>query len=306
VRPRILILIAALLAVLVGGAVFVTTIAAGTAEDGRAVTADERRPAPARGNAPRLAEPPAPAPDLSASVSVDIDGFLTWAARDRTTGEVVSSGHEINSTESMIKVWVAADHLRRAAEAGREPSPDSLTDASLAIRDSNNEATQRLYAAGGYDEVVERMIDHCGLTDTEVVPGWWSRTMISAEDAVRLGECVADGTAAGPQWTDWLLEQMRQVQGTTADKDQRADEGFEGGRWGIIDGLPPELRDDVAIKNGWTRIGETDSWHLNCLAVTDDWVLAVLMRYPAGYSLDYGADRCAGVASQLFDTPAAR
>jgi hypothetical protein len=306
VRPRILTLIAALLAVLVGVTVFVTTIAADPAQDGQAVSADERQPAPARGNAARLADRPAPTPDLSATVSVDIDGFLTWAVRDRTTGQVASAGDGINSTESMIKVWVVADHLRRMTESGEIPSREDLTDARLAIRDSNNQTTQRLYAAGGYDEVVERMIDQCGLTDTEVVPDWWSRTMISAEDAVRLGECVADGTAAGPQWTGWLLEQMRQVRGTTADKDQRADEGFEGGRWGIIDGLPPSVRDEVAIKNGWTRIGDTDSWHLNCLAVTDDWVLAVLMRYPAEYSLDYGADRCASVASQLFGTPVAR
>ena len=309
-RPRILVLFAALLAVVVGGVAFATTtIAADRAGDDRAAEIGERQPAPSRGDNPRLAEPADPAaagPDLDASVPVDIDGgFLTWAALDRATGEVASAGDEINTTESMIKVWVVADHLRRAAEAGQQPSPESLADASAAIRDSNNETTQRLYAAGGYDAVVERMIDHCDLADTEVAPGWWSRTTISAEDAARLGECVADGTAAGPEWTEWLLEEMRQVRGTTADDDQRAEEGFEGGRWGVIDGLPPSLRDEVAIKNGWTRIGETDSWHVNCLAVTDDWVVAVLMRYPAGYSLDYGADRCASVADQLFDTPAA-
>ncbi len=307
-RPRILTLVAVLLAAIVGVVSFAitTTTAFGPPEDAQANAVNEREPGASRGDASGLAEPYAPAPDLSATVSVDIDGFLTWAVRDRTTGEVASAGDEINSSESMIKVWVVADHLRRMTDSGEVPSREDLTDARLAIRDSNNQTTQRLYAAGGYDEVVQRMIDHCDLTDTEVVPGWWSRTMISAEDAVRLGECVTDGTAAGPEWTGWLLEEMRQVRGTTADKDQRADEGFEGGRWGIIDGLPPSMPDEVAIKNGWTRIGETDSWHLNCLAITDDWVLAVLMRYPAGYSLDYGADRCASVASQLFDTPAAR
>jgi hypothetical protein len=307
VRAHILSLIAALLSVAVGGSVLVSS----TAEDGpaaghdasRLTPVEPREPAAARGDHTRTSPLAQLRPDLSASVSVEVDGFLTWALRDRRTGEMIGAGDEVNTTESMIKIWVVADHLRRLAEAGATPDDAVLADASAAIRDSDNDATQRLYAAGGYDQVVDRMIAICDLPETEVSPDRWSETLVSATDAVRLGECVADGTAAGPQWTGWLLDEMRQVRGTTADQDQRAEDGFEGGRWGIIDGLPTQLRDQVAIKNGWTRIGATDSWHLNCLAVTDDWVLAVLMRYPAGYSLDYGAERCALVAEQLFHHP---
>jgi hypothetical protein len=66
--------------------------------------------------------------------------------------------------------------------------------------------------------------------------------------------------------------------------------------------LPADVADsDVAIKNGWTRIGRDSSWHVNCLAITDSWVIAVMMRYPAEYSLDYGAERCASVARQLLN-----
>jgi hypothetical protein len=255
--------------------------------------------------APEPPPPPVPRLDLATEVGVDIDGFLTWAALDRATGRTASSGNQVNTTESMVKAWIVADYLRRTAERGEEPGRARLQDASRAVRDSNNDATERLYAAGGHNAVIERMIDMCGLTDTEIFPFWWSRTGITAMDAVRLGECLADGTAAGPDWTDWVLTEMRNVRGSTAAKDQRGAEGFEGGRWGVIDGLPPEILDQgVAIKNGWTRIGDTDSWHLNCLAVADDWVLAVLMRYPAHYSLDYGAERCASVAAQLFTIPA--
>jgi hypothetical protein len=182
-----------------------------------------------------------------------------------------------------------------------------VTAARDAIRDSDDYAAERLYAAGGHNEVVERMIDMCGLTDTEIYPFWWSRTELTAVDAIRMGECIANGTAAGPEWTGWVLNEMRQVRGTTADADQLTEEGFEGGRWGIIDGLPSEIDiAEVSIKNGWTRIGDTGSWHLNCLALTPEWVLAVLMRYPASESLDYGADQCASVANQLFITQPAR
>lgn len=255
-------------------------------------------PGPVEPGPRSLAEPPA-------EVTVAIDGFLAWAALDRRTGETVASPNasETSSTESMIKVWIVSDHLRRTAEQGDQPSEESLRDARLAIRDSHNLAAERLYAAGGRDAVVNRMVEICGLADTHIPvggSGWWSRTQMSARDAVRLGACLADGAAAGPEWTDWVLAEMRAVRGTTADSDQRADDGFEGGRWGIIDGLPESVRaGGVAIKNGWTRIGATSSWHLNCLAVTDDWVMAVMMRYPAEYSLDYGAERCASIASQL-------
>ena len=262
---------------------------------------------------PQAAEPPPkPAAEPVAmfrpanEVEVAIEGFLAWAALDRTTGTRVGSPNasETNSTESMIKTWLVADYLRRTAERGERPSREALRDARLAIRHSHNAAAQRLYVAGGQDRVVERMIDICGLTDTYIPAhghGWWSRTEMSASDAVRLGECIANGTAAGPEWTDWLLDEMRQVVGTTAEEDQRPEENFEGGRWGIIDGLPPGVApEQVAIKNGWTRIGRDSSWHVNCLAITDAWVIAVIMRYPVEYSLDYGAERCASVARQLL------
>jgi len=254
---------------------------------------------------PSAPDPVAPAPAPSPEVEVEIEGFLAWAYLDRTTGATRESAnaHETSSTESMIKSWIVADHLRRASADGDAPSNQSLRDARLAIRDSHDGAAERLYRHNGADAVVQRMIKICGLTDTYIPEhgrGWWSRTEMSARDAVRLGECLADGRAAGPEWTDWLLSEMRQVRGSTDPADQHPELGVGGGRWGIIDALPEEEAAQVAIKNGWTRIGYDNSWHLTCLAITDDWVLAVIMRYPAEYSLDYGARRCAAVAEQVL------
>lgn len=306
-RPR-LILAAALLFAVTSGLVLVSSAMAGndlrpTGQAGwREPTEAPPDPAAVPPPEPAVVEPSDPRrPDLSAEVSVEIDGFLTWAVLDRATGRMAHAGDQPNTTESMIKVWLAADFLRRHAERDTEPDDQALDWVRGAIRDSDSAAAEALYQEGGRDEVVERMIDMCSLTDTEIYPDWWSRTEITAIDAVRLGECVINGTAAGPGWTDWLLEEMRQVRGSTSEDDQRPEEGFEGGKWGIADGLPPGLYDQpVAIKNGWTQLGETNSWHVNCLAVTDEWVLAVLMRYPASRSLQYGADRCADVSAQLF------
>lgn len=251
--------------------------------------------------------PEEPGLDLDADVNVDTEGFFSWAALDRESGRTAGSDNldETSSTESTIKAWLVADLLRTRAEADQEPSERELEDARLAIRDSHNGAAERLYQEGGSNDVVERMIEMCGLTDTEVYPYWWSRTEISARDTVRLGECLANGTAAGPEWTDWLLEEMRNVRGSTAPEDQPMSNGGEGGDWGIVDGLPESVREDgVAVKNGWTAIGRTNSWHVSCLAITDDWVISVLMRYPVSESLDYGAQRCAEVAEQLVREPA--
>lgn len=226
---------------------------------------------------------------LARPVKVASQGFVSWAFLDRRTGQMITSSNvtATNSTESMIKAWISSDYLRRLAEDGKTPSATQLAELSRMIRDSDDNAAEDIYHSDGYNAVVQRMIDICGLTETTIYPFWWSRTEVSARDAVRIGLCVADGRAAGPKWTEWILNEMRHVRGE--------------GLFGIKPALPAPLGDQVAIKNGWTPVG--GDWHLNCLAVHDDWVLAVLNRYPARLGLKYGADLCASVAKQLLVQP---
>ena len=299
-------MVLAIAAILLGaGALFAVAAVTGRSGDAPATPAASGAGAggavPSAPSSPSLspsASPEASAPTLVAGpVEYSVDGFGAWALLDRTTGEIAGSSDmsETSSTESMIKVGLVADYLRRTPE----PSEERLAQASIAIRDSDDDAAQSLYLAGGGDEVVRRMISMCGLTDTSVArPGWWSYTQMSPRDAVRLGECVKNGTAAGPKWTAWVLKEMTQVRGTTAPEDQHETSG--GGRWGIIDGLPEEIVErGVGIKNGWTPIWADGSWHVNCLAVADDWVLAVMLRYPTERGLDYGATICRTITEQL-------
>ena len=264
-------------------------------------------------SSPAVAPNTSPPSPSARAVRVKTRGFFSWALLDRRTVEVSGSPNltATTSTESMIKVWIVADFLRRSADKDTDLSKRRIAQATDAIRDSNDDAAQSLYIAGGPDAVVERMISKCSLTDTKVAgprgigdSGWWSYTRISARDAVRLGECVKNGTAAGPRWTAWILQQMTRVRGTTAAADQHSNRG--GGRWGIIDGLPASMRnaEEISIKNGWTMINADQMWHLNCLAVTDNWVLAVLTRYPGRLGLKYGANICKTVAEQLFSSRA--
>lgn len=255
---------------------------------------DGPAPAPAESAASRspsddgpglsMAGQPAPPLFTPGPVDVQVQDFLAWALLDRKTNAIAGSANyasDTNSTESMIKAWISADYLRQLGNA--QPPSDRLALLTQMIRDSDDDAAETIYDLDGADAVVQRMIDICGLTETTIFDGWWSRTEMSARDAVRLGACVADGRAAGPRWTGWILSEMRQVRGE--------------GRFGIIDALPADVAARTSIKNGWTIVG--DEWHVDCLAIVDRYVLAVLIRYPAELGLEYGAKVCRNVATQL-------
>lgn len=226
-----------------------------------------------------------PPPLLSPGpVDVQVQGFFAWALLDRNTNTMTGSPNyttATNSTESMIKAWISSDYLRRLGDA--QPPADKLALLTRMIRDSDDNAAEIIYDIDGNNAVVQRMISICGLTEASIYDDWWSRTQVSARDVVRLGACVADGRAAGPKWTGWILNEMRQVRGE--------------GRFGIIEALPSDIAARTSIKNGWTIVG--DDWHLNCLAIVDQYVLAVLTRYPSELGLQYGAGVCRNVAIQL-------
>jgi hypothetical protein len=245
------------------------------------------------------ATPPATTPPANASpiamepkVNVLVTGTLSWALLDRTTGARFQSTNAAKTgyTESMIKAWIAADYLRLTQQSKRQPSSSKLALISTMIRDSSDSAAQTLWRSSGGDSSITRMISMCKLADTTVYHNWWSKTMMSARDAVRLGECIANGVAAGPTWTDWLLAQMRQIRGT--------------GDFGIADALPVREASQVAYKNGWTAHSSDGLWRVNCLAIHPKWILAVMVRYPARLGLKYGESMCMQVAQQALGVPA--
>jgi hypothetical protein len=223
----------------------------------------------------------------TAQVNLNVTGFWSWALLDRRTGQLTGSTNAAarSDTASMVKAWLAADYLR---DAGARVDSARLGSLSSMIRDSNNDAADKFYKANGGSSSINRMIRVCGLTESRPVPsGTWSTTEVSARDGARLGACLADGRAAGPTWTPWLMTEMRSVRGT--------------GRFGIVNAFAPDAAAKVAIKNGW--IDRNDGkWHVACLAVTDEWSMTVLTRYPVALGLAYGANVCKQVAVQLGTT----
>ncbi|MFG2038925.1 hypothetical protein [Dactylosporangium sp. NPDC048998] len=236
-----------------------------------------RKAAPAAPTAPTL--PPAllhPAP-----VTVDATGFWSWTVLDRRTGATAGSpdASTPQRTASMIKAWLASDYLRR----NPDPSNSNLSQLSLMIRTSDNDAASYFWDLDGKFASISRLVQICGLTDSKAYIDWAS-TLVSARDAARMGACIGDGRAAGAKWTDWVLNEMRNVA-----KDQK---------FGITPALPAAEQASTAVKNGW--IARSDGkWHVNCLAIGTDWVLSVLTVYPTSKGQDYGADICQSVTRQL-------
>jgi len=231
--------------------------------------------------------------------------YFGWALLDRRTGQATGSANRetgTNTTESMLKVWIAAEYLRHTPH----PSAGALGELHKMIVDSDDNVAFDYFHTEGGDATIHELVNVCGLTNTHT-PGIneWSVTTMSPADAVRLGQCVASGTAAGPAWTDWLLKTMREVRGGVADQQRTTG----GGRWGIIDALPPAMAAATSIKNGWTAQSD-HNWHINCLAIHPDWILAVSLRYPwtgpdwqHSNNLQPGADACASVTRQLLTPP---
>jgi hypothetical protein len=216
-------------------------------------------------------------------VAVNASGFWSWALIDRRTGQVTGSANFAvpNVTASMIKAWLAADYLRMAAST---PPPAVLRRLSVMIRNSDNGAAADTWRALGRAASIHRLIAICGLTDSRPYIDW-AHTLVSARDAARMAVCIGDGRAAGPQWTQWVLAEMRAVRPT--------------GRFGIAPALPPAESALTAVKNGW--IARRDGkWHVNCMAIGPEWALAVMTVYPASKGQAYGAATCRTVTTQLM------
>ena len=211
--------------------------------------------------------------------------WLSWSlvdtVHDRRVGSANSDTDRTNS-ESSIKAWIAADYLRVAHEEGRALTGAERADIAAAVRRSDNAAAGRLYRELGGDAILRHLRAVCGVAVATSTPGYWSLTQISAVDATRIFACVLR-TAPDLPGGDDLLTDLRSVE---------PDDAF-----GIKAALPPTAT--VALKNGWMPHTTTGQWNVNCVAAWDDYVLAVLTRYPVDRPLSYGADVCRDVTAAV-------
>ncbi|GAA1845191.1 hypothetical protein [Asanoa iriomotensis] len=302
-RPRV-VMVLAIAALLLGGVLLVPAAYAKLNDSGGG-TAAAAASGPAPTIPPKVVEPPQPtlAPG---PVSVTVDGFYSWALMDLSSGKISGSKNsatETSSTESMIKSWIVSDYLRQLDEKGKPLTDTNKQMVQRAIRNSDDNAAGSLNKLGGGTSQTKRMITWCGLKNTHLgtvkgYEGWWSFTEMSAQDVTRLGKCIQSGKAAGKKYTPLVLSEMTKVTGKVTEQQKTSG----GGRWGIIDGLPKELVTNdgpISFKNGWTALVYDGDWHISCMAISKDWVLAVQTRYPSSKPLSYGAKVCQDTATQL-------
>ncbi len=216
-------------------------------------------------------------------VSIQVAGWYSWALLERSTGTIFGSANagELNNTASMIKAWIAADYLSRNGN----PGPDALAALSTMIRDSANDPASDFFDELGREDSIDRMNRVCGLEGAKAGAGF-GFTRMSARDAVRVAHAIGSGKAAGPHWTDWLVNEMRNVRGD--------------GDFGIRMAFPAAQRGTIAIKNGWDTWTDTGEWTVNCMALAQPWTMAVLTRYPENLGFDHGAQTAETVAAQLM------
>jgi hypothetical protein len=231
-------------------------------------------------------QPNDPLPLKPAKVKIDAEGSWGWALLDLRTGELSGQNmSKTSSTASMIKAWIAADFLRRAAANGTKPSKLRMQQLTFMIRDSDNNAAQALWSVVGKANSTKRMIDICELTDSSTSSNW-SLTMMTPRDVARLGACISDGRAAGKKWTKWLLNEMRLVRGT--------------GDFGIRKAFPAGTAKKIAIKNGWViRDEDNNNWHVNCLAIGKGWAMGIMTSYATELDYTHGAKICEDITRQL-------
>lgn len=231
---------------------------------------------------PPKPKPRLPQPKYNLSPRIDSTHTVSWALMDLKTG-LFAGSENWNKPQylmSMIKPWIAADYFNQ------HPNPSSATLTQLAsmIVDSNDQAAYQYF---GGQKSFDRLIKTCGLTDL-VVRSWsWSLTEMSARDAVRYGYCIYSGMATTDAWTTWIVDKMRHVRGD--------------GDFGPRELFPDRTK--IATKNGWYNY--QGKWYVNCLAITDDWAIAVLQQWPyQGGDLLYGISlanpTCKSIASQLL------
>src|SRR5262245_24193459 len=206
-HTRVALLIAVFMAALVEAVPYLWSLglfSSGDAVNAAGALTDKPNPKPKTTRLP-AAVPVSSVPLVHAApVSITTSASFSWSVMNRNTGEVTSSpnANVTNVTASMIKAWLAADFLRRKAEKNQTPSSNDMHLLEIMIRDSDNNAASYFDRLNGRGAGINRLVSMCDLTDTKASVDW-ANTLMSARDSARMADCIADGTAAGPKWTDW-------------------------------------------------------------------------------------------------------
>jgi hypothetical protein len=230
-------------------------------------------------------------PAAAAEVAASRSGIVEWAIVDLATGSASGSGSPADpqvaiDAASMGKVLIAV----AAVQQGLTASPVQAAELELMIEQSDNTATDHLYAAVGGAATIQALMDATGMEESRAGRNWGAMS-ITASDMAHFLAQLGSGELLGLA-TDQVLEPMRAV---VADQ-----------RWGISEAATATPA--AAVKNGWYP--DTDGqWRLHCSAIVgstdptgaDQGVAVVVMtHYSQELGMGYGEETCRLVAAALL------
>ena len=208
----------------------------------------------------------------------------TWSFNDGYTSQ----------SASMAKPMIVSMALRKARPA--DLSADLITDAVLAITQSNNDAATALWTYAGHAGYTD-LAKALGMADThldEGKPDQWSWTWTTPADQVKLVKALQERNTEALTFAEakFVYDQMGDV--------------IPDQTWGV--GVPRvvssdvNLKVDVHLKNGWVQFKSTDNlWAVNSMGSVEGqgrkYRMCVMTRLP---DFPTGRDTVSEVGKWVF------
>ncbi|MBF4995460.1 serine hydrolase [Arthrobacter gandavensis] len=223
-------------------AAFLLTAGLGAA----AVTGCTGEPAPSTVTIPGSAATPSASSEPELALRAELDRYAARTGADFSvaiyeygSGRAWSYHPEGRYLEaSLVKVPILLTLLRQVTEEDRELTAEEELLAELMIRQSDNAATDELYALVGGAEELQKTYGMLGVTGTEAGDVWGANET-NSKDQLRIATAVALGV-------DWIRDGLRDYAAGLLESvvPEQA--------WGISAGILNPVA-EVGLKNGWLQ-----------------------------------------------------
>ena len=221
---------------------------------------------------------------------------LSAVYTDRVTGQTWRAGPtgQAGWTASTIKLAIATDLLERARAAAVTLTSDDHRDLAAMLNNSDEPASDRLWARFGDDAMLARFRDRFGMSGLRFVPGfsrrtYWGFVKCTSDDLAALMRHVL--TATDPADRGYLVSALRTV--------------APNQRWGVWSAGPDN---QPGNKDGWSF--ETDGYGTHWVAATvgfagpdQRYVVAVMYQLDPRGSLADGVHAVSDLVALLFGRP---
>ncbi|MFI5998385.1 serine hydrolase [Streptomyces sp. NPDC051362] len=192
------------------------------------------------------------ASSLAPVTSVGNASKVSVALLDSQSGKWATFGTGSFDTASIVKVDILSALLLQAQDAGRALTVQERNLATDMIENSNNDATNTLWAAIGSAPGLDKANKRLGLKQTSGGEGTvWGITQTTAADQVRLltavfGEKASPLNSASRTYIQHLMYHI------APDQD-----------WGVS--AAADTSKPTALKNGWLQRSQTQKWDINSI-----------------------------------------